>query len=167
MKKIALTQNKFALVDDDNYDWLNRRRWYAHHGQGDVFYAIRHTPRINGKRETVWMHRLILGLVARDEQVDHRDRNGINNQRANLRICTRSQNNQNGRKRKGSHSQYKGVYWHRRNRRWCAQIGINGRIIYLGSFHSEREAALAYNEAALKCFREFARPNILSGNICT
>lgn len=110
--------------------------------------------------ETTYMHRLILGLVPGDGQrVDHRDLNGLNNVRSNLRLCTSSQNLANGPRRVDNTSGYRGVGWDRQHRRWVAKIQVRGRTMNLGLFRSPEQAALAYDAAAREHFGEFARPN--------
>jgi len=150
MKEIVLTQNKVALVDDDDYNWLSRWRWHACR-YGGLWYAMRNS-RENGKWRKILMHRVILGdKVA--EITDHKDRNGLNNQRSNLRPCTRSQNTANSQRK--SRAGFKGVEQKSRNR-WRAMIGIKEGRKNLGSFKSPEEAAKAYDEAAIERYGEFA-----------
>lgn len=101
------------------------------------------------------MHRLILD-APKGMQVDHINGNGLNNRRENIRLCTHEQNSYNQQKPYGS-SKYKGVC--RKRGKWDAQIRASGKIIWLGSFATEDEAANAYDEAALKHFGEFAFTN--------
>lgn len=105
------------------------------------------------------MHREILGLMPEDPDVDHRDGEGLNNRRSNLRLVTNSQNNMNSQCRWGALSKYKGVSWHKRREKWQGRIKLNGKEIYLGYFDNEKKAARAYDEAAKKHFGEFARLN--------
>jgi hypothetical protein len=111
---------------------------------------------INGK--TVYMHRLILGACA-GEIVDHRDGNGRNNSRENLRLCTGTQNNGNRRRQKTALAQFKGVTFDKQTGRWKSQLTIHGRNHHLGRFNSQEEAAVAYNSAARVHFGEFALLN--------
>lgn len=94
-------------------------------------------------------------------KIDHQDRNMLNNQIENLRACTDSQNMMNRAPTKGSSSKYKGVSYVERNNNWRVQIMINYKTIKLGIFNNENEAALAYNEAAIKYHGEFAYLNII------
>ena len=160
MKEIKLTQNKVALVDDADFEWLNKFRWSAHK-DNNTFYAVRHTPRDkNYKQKTIKMHRLILGLLYRDRKlVDHRDGNGLNNQRDNLRICTHSENAQNKISRYGT-SRFKGVCWHKKDKKWQASIVFQGRTTYLGQFDSEVQAAKIYDKKAIELFGKFAHLNL-------
>jgi len=159
MKRIKLTQNKYALVDDADYDSLSKFKWYANK-LGHTWYAYRNTPRnINGKHKTICMHRQILGLKRGDGlQADHKNHYGLDNRRSNLRTCNHQQNDFNRRKVKGS-SQFKGVYWHKARMKWIARIKYNNEQRHLGYFDNELEAAKAYDTRALELFGEFAYLN--------
>ena len=154
MKKIKLTQGKFALVDDDDFEWLSQWNW--HYGNG---YAVRQSPRVRGKQRRIYMHREIL-QPPKGMQTDHINRTRSDNRRSNLRVCTSSQNQWNQHKIRGS-SRFKGVSWHKIGKKWQAQIIKNQKHIHLGRFDSEEDAARAYNKAALNYFGEFARLNVL------
>lgn len=105
------------------------------------------------------MHREILGIMDSKIKVDHKDRNGLNNQRSNLRIATYSQNASNCKGRAGSSSKYKGVSKLTTCRRWVAQIWKDKKKHYLGLFKTEKDAAIAYNKEAEKLHGEFAYIN--------
>jgi len=154
-KEIQLTQNKVAFVDDADFEYLNQYKW-CFNGR----YAIREI-RIGGKKRKILMHRIIVS-VPFGLEIDHINGNGCDNRRDNLRICTHQQNVRNCKKcMKDTSSKYKGVCWHKTNRKWQAYIGVNKKVIYLGYFIEEDEAARTYNVAALKYFGEFAKPNII------
>lgn len=155
MKTIALTQGAVALVDDSCWEDLSRWRWCVSKSQdGKRHYAVR-----RASSGIVWMHRQIVG-APENLDVDHRDGNGLNNQRGNLRAATRRQNSQNMvRSRAGKTSRFKGVSLSSGTTRWRATIKVDGRRIHLGYFIDEGEAARAYDAAALKHFGEFAAPN--------
>jgi hypothetical protein len=155
-KEIPLTKGAVALVDEEDYAWLSAYRWHAHGRR----YAARWANE-DGKRRLVYMHRQILG-TGPGEQTDHKNGDGLDNRRENLRFCTSAENLRNSRKYRrkgGATSRYKGVSWHRRGGKWqaCVQVGGKGR--HLGHFADERAAALAYDRAAVEHFGEFARPN--------
>ena len=159
MKLIELSKqgsNKgkyFAKVDDSDYEWLNKYRWCSSR-IGHTRYA--HGV-VNGRR--VIMHRFILGITDPNIDGDRRDRDGLNNQRSNLRIATRSQNATNKRKRKNSTSSFNGVNYSSERKKWCASITHKYKMIALGRFESEMEAAKAYDKKAKELFGDFANLN--------
>lgn len=153
MKEIQLTKGNVALVDDADYEWLNQWKWQTKTGK-NTLYATRTITIHNGKRITIWMHRLILGLTDPKTFGDHEDGNGLNNQRYNIRECTRRENNRNRRPEKGS---LKGVDIH--NNLYRARINNGHRSVHLGYFRDEISAAKAYNEAALEFHGKFAKLN--------
>jgi len=149
-----------ALVDDSDYKALSQHKWQAHKRPSGAWYAvrgIRDKHRERGKNITIYMHREILGISDNTKlRGDHRDRNGLNNQRFNLRICTQSQNLSNKVPRKSKTSRFKGVSFHKIGKEWKAQIQVNNRSIHLGLFKNEEDAALAYHKASEKYYGEFA-----------
>ena len=163
MKEIPLTQGKVAIVDDEDFDWLNRWKWCAHHNNYH-WYAVRKDC-TSKKGRTVRMHRAILehhGYNLHGLGVDHINHDGLDNRLSNLRPANQSQNNQNRYRAKGT-SRYKGVYWHSRYHKWVAYIRINSHGVHLGYFSTEEVAAKAYNRAAIKLFGEFACLNKIGG----
>lgn len=154
MKEILLTRGFVALVDDEDYERLAAHRWFIN----AYGYAMRNSPHpiIAKKRTPLYMHRDIAGLSRGDaRQVDHIDRNRLNNQRSNLRICTLAENSINRISSRNT-SGLKGVSWHGRDRVWRAQIEIGGTKIHLGSFQTPQDAYEAYCNAAKELHGEFA-----------
>lgn len=159
-KEIKLTQGYKALVDDEDFEYLSQFKWYI----SSRGYALHSAYDETGKKKPhVRMHRIVLErklgreLVA-GELPDHRDSNKLNNTRQNLRISTHQQNTRNRAKWKSS-SRFKGVSWRKSVSRWYSTIRVNDKLIHLGSFLNEEEAARKYDEQALIHFGEFARLN--------
>lgn len=150
---IPLTKGQFAIVDNYNYEWLNWWNWYAKESP-DTFYAVREDR--NGKY--IFMHREILN-VPKDMMTDHKNHNGLDNRETNIRICTNAENQYNRKKNKTKKSAYKGISWHKKDKKWQARIKHNRKSIYLGNFDSEIDAAKAYDAKALELFGEFAYTN--------
>jgi hypothetical protein len=148
MKYIKLTQGKQAIVDDEDFGWLNQWKWQTRKTPINC-YAHR-----TESRRTIIMHRLIMNPPP-EMQIDHINHDGLDNRRCNLRICTSSQNNRNQRPRKAS-SQYKGVSWYKDYGKWEAYIQENGKQKRIGYFNDEVMAAKAYDQKAVELYREFA-----------
>lgn len=144
MKKIKLSQNKFSLIDDEDFELVNQFKWCASENR-NTFYAQRGS-KINGKRKTIKMHRLIMGVDDPKIIIDHINRNGLDNRRSNLRIVTQSENNRNRRLSKNKFSsKYRGVY--RNRNRYFALMSINGHRLSLGYYDNEEDANKAYLKA--------------------
>ncbi len=158
MRQIQLTQGKYALVDDEDYEWLSQWKWHADK-KGNNYYAKRNFM-VEGVRKNTYIHRDIMN-PPKYMEIDHKNGDGLDNRRKNLRVCTKSQNAMNRKSQKYSTSIYLGVSWDKEKKRWRAIIKANGKTKKLGRFKTELEAAIIYNIAARKYFGEFARPNIL------
>jgi len=151
MKQIILTQGKITFVDDEDYLFLNQWKWQAQKG-ARTYYA-RRTDYTNRGKVSVTMHRLLL----EGKFIDHRDGDGLNNQRNNLRSCTRAENNRN--KKASGFCKYLGVTLKKQTNRWVARIMADRKAIHLGYFPNADLAAAAYDNAAIYHFGEFANLN--------
>ena len=154
MKKIPLTQGLFALVDDEDFEWLSQWKWWIQEA-GQTFYAVRGI-RKNGKLTVVLMHRLIIG--ARDEfLVDHKNGYGLDNRRFNLREATRAQNKINVHHlNRNNTSGVTGVGWYGRTQQWRAQITVNKKVKTIGYFDDKDDAIAARKENEKRYFGEYA-----------
>lgn len=171
MKLIPITQGQFAIVDDEDYEYLMQWKWSAVK-RGRTYYATRQTSRKikDKKRTTIYMH-TVVNKTPKGLLTDHKDRNGLNNQKDNLRIATSTQNAQNVSKGENCSSKYLGVYLLTINRKnktykyYTSSINFNKKRVLLGWFpyteEGEKQAALAYNEAAIKYNGAFASLNII------
>lgn len=156
MPEIALTQGKVAVVDHADIALVSLFRWYALADRRDG--RVRWYAHTKVFQSTVMMHRLVTG-APRGVVVDHRDGDGLNNTRSNLRRCTTAQNNRNRGAAAANSSGYKGVFRRSSTGRWQAQISVDNRSVYLGLFSTAEEAAAAYNDAARRFHGEFALLN--------
>lgn len=161
MKEIQLTQGQVAIVDDEDYEWLNQYKWCASYdSKANRFYAY---GWVNNKR--VAMHRFIMQVTDSKIDVDHRFHNTLDNRKSELRVCTTAQNGANSRKpNRESTSRFKGVSWcsGKRVKCWQAGLMVNGKTISIGRFQTEEAAAYAWNQEAIKRQGEFACLNTLS-----
>lgn len=155
---IPLSYDLWSLVDAVDYDALIGYYWMSDDSTGNL-YAYRTGPKPRYRKER--MHRVILNAPSGME-VDHINMDGLDNRRCNLRLATRPQNRWNRIKNSNNTSGYKGVWYHKRDHLWCAEIGASGGRHRLGRFASPIDAALAYDAAALQLHGEFARLNFPS-----
>jgi hypothetical protein len=160
MKQIPLSQGKFAIVDDEDFEMLSTHKWHAaKHKNKNVFYARTNIITPEGKKTTCSMHRIILMINTDTSVCDHKDGNGLNNCKSNLRTCNLFQNARNRCKHKNGISTFKGVYLDKRHGRYQSSIRVNGKNISQGYFKDQESAAIAYDNAAKKYFGDFARLN--------
>ena len=147
-----------VTVDSEDYPILSRYSWHLD-AKGYVV--------TNFCGTTVRIHRLILN-PSKDDQVDHKNRNKLDNQKGNLRLCDNTLNQANTVKReyvngRKTSSKYKGVHWRKDVKKWNARLSHKNKRIALGFFDSEEDAARAYNEKALEVWGEFANINNIEG----
>lgn len=149
MKIIKLTQNKICQVDDEDFELLSQIKWHANKSR-NTFYAK--------SSEYGPMHKFLLSPNNPKIQIDHIDGNGLNNQRSNLRLATNAENAANRGKttRANLTSKYKGVYYNKKTKKYYASVKKHGKVVFSKSFLLEKDAAIAYNKAALKYHGDFA-----------
>jgi hypothetical protein len=157
MREVKLLHGEIALIDDEDYERVSQYRWYAHNKKTDHTLYARSSMKIDGVFKTALMHRFIMNLQD-GERVDHRNRNGLDNQKSNLRRCTNQQNSHNSKFHKTEHntSRYKGICFLRNRNAWSARIVVNYKSIYIGYYKDETDAARAYDAKARELFGEFA-----------
>ncbi len=174
--EVPLTQGKVTIIDECDLDLVIDCKWS--YGNRNTPNAKKHRYNeesgyakqvilIDGKPKTIRLHRVIIerileGPIPEECVIDHINGNPLDNRRENLRLATFAQNAYNSEKQGNGNNPYKGVSlcndeW--RVKKWTAQICINGEHIRLGHFHTAKEAALAYNEAAIKYQGEYAKLN--------
>lgn len=157
MKLIPLTNiSRSAIVDDEDFEKLNAYKWRGEVSRRTIYACTGASmPPYNNH---YFMHELLitktLNLV-----IDHKDNNGLNNQKSNLRLATISQNKANGKAYSNNTSTFKGVTFRRERGTWRAQIRVNNKLHIIGCFHDKEDAARAYDKAALLYFGEFAKLN--------
>ncbi len=156
MAYIQLTQGKKAIVDAEDLAELSQYNWQFH--KKGYAYTTIYLGKIGDKYRgtTIKMHRLLTSCPV-DKQVDHKNGNGLDNRKSNLRICTATQNSYNRKVHKNNKSGYKGVGTQKND--YYVEIGFKGKRIYLGRYKDPVEAAKVYDKAAKKYHGEFARLN--------
>jgi hypothetical protein len=139
-KLLSLSQGKFAIVDDDKFDFLNGFKWWVVKSRNGVYY-----PGRMQKSRVVFLHHVICGFPLYLKQIDHINGDGLDNRKSNLRVVTPRQNNQNLHIHKMS--KFPGVSKFKRDDCWKSQIKINGKTHHLGYFEKEADAFAAYQFA--------------------
>jgi hypothetical protein len=152
MKYVELSQNKRAKICDCHYDLIKDFKWCVMGGKWGN-YAVR-AQRIGGKRKTVLMHRVIANLEDGVE-VDHKNRDGLDNRCSNLRAATSSQNKMNRGLQSNNTSGYRGIIWDSINKKWKVNIKVRGVVHWLGRYNDLNKAIEIRQEAEAKYFGEF------------
>jgi hypothetical protein len=161
MKLIQLRKDKFVKVDDEDFEWINKLKWYASPSTGSLFYAKRFDSN-KGERIAIFMHREILGKyqeINSSHIVDHINRDGLDNRKVNLRVCNRSQNSANTKLNKRNTSGFRGVTWDKEKKRWRATLMNNGKNFRLGRFKLKEMAALKCEGKLIEIYGEFVNLN--------
>ena len=156
-RRISLGEGKFTTVDQEDFYRFNIFNWCPRES-GPNNYVIRVISGHKNRTKIISLHREIMN-PPKGVLIDHRNGDGLDNRRGNLREATHSQNGCNSRKRTNTSSQFLGVYFNKTKRLWASSIKSHGKRIWLGYFKSEVDAARAYDRAAIKYHGEFARLN--------
>lgn len=151
---------KEVFIDKDDLKTIDRFNgtWFAKSDQCNMYAAM--SVGRKGKQKTIRMHRIIANCNENKLHIDHINHNGLDNRKTNIRMCTPAQNMKNMTSDRGT-SKYKGVSWRECYHKWVAQIGVDNKKVHIGHYSDEKEAAIAYNEAAKKYFGEFALLNVI------
>lgn len=156
-RRIYLGDDEWTLVEPADYYRLGHLKWHLKGSNRKKFYAVRDVKTGPGRTKMLSLHREIMNEPK--GVVDHKNGKSLDNRRANLRAATSAQNAQNRPKKQNTSSQFIGVCFHKRMRKWTVNISFKGRKRWLGTFDSEIDAAKAYDRAALKYYGEFAKVN--------
>jgi len=158
-RRIDLGEGQWTIVAPQDFYWLNNFKWCVV-GCDERMYAARVVRKIEfGRLKTVYLHRVIMS-APKGLLVDHRNNNGLDNRRNNLRLATHSQNMINRPKTKSpTTSRFVGVYFDKDRSKWVARIHLNNKCIWLGRLDNEIDAAKAYDKAAKQYHGDFARLN--------
>jgi hypothetical protein len=151
-KEIPLSNGGFTVVDDKDYEFISGWKWYR---RPDGYAAT--TVKI-GKSQK-FLHKFLMPTDP-GQEVDHINRNKLDNRRDNLRYVTKQQNQMNqGVQKRSKSSTFKGVTYHGKTGKWRAYIKKDGKGKFLGVFKTEIEAAKAYDQKALELFGQYAGTN--------
>lgn len=159
-KEIQLTKGQVVIVDDEDFERVNQYRWTAVSPrcyQQTMYWGIR-SERRGGKKISILLHRFIMN-APKGVMVDHKDRNTLNCQKSNLRLCTNAENQRNTPSKVTNTTGYKGVCLRKTDKKFTSGIRFNRKLIFLGSYSDPKEAAKAYDAKAKELFGEFAYLN--------
>lgn len=159
MKQLLTTSGDKVMVSDKDFKKVSSYRWSTLKSKNHSLLYARRTFCNGVSRKHVFLHRFILGITDPKVKVDHRDRNGLNCTRKNLRTCTHSQNLYNSKLRVNNTSGFKGVSWNKWHKAWMVKIRSQNNYVFLGYFGSRVTGAKVYDRAARKLFGRFARTN--------
>lgn len=153
--QIPLTQGQFATIDDEDADLILKYSWrICYCKRKKITYAV--SGQYSKECPILRMHRVILN-APKGVEVDHENRNGLDNRKQNLRLANPSQNHYNSKTPSSNKSGVKGVDWHKASSKWRAQIVVNKSILYLGVFSDIEDAKIAIHNARILNHGEFAR----------
>lgn len=158
-----IVENQTVLIDKEDAHFIHMRNWKAFKKPNGYYIKSSKTAKDRSVK-VLWLHRLIMGvndLNWKDSIVDHINGNTLDNRRSNLRIVTTSQNNVNSKVFKNNKTGFKGVDFKKSENKFRARISVNCTRIELGLFNTPQQAAIAYNNAAIKYYGDHAKLNII------
>ena len=156
--KLGGKTDEVMFVDNEDFERVNKYKWRLNQVIHSKYGLGRIEDKKTGKKRSVMAHRFVLNLEDK-LTIDHIDRNGLNNQKSNLRIATPSENQHNRGLNKNNTSGYKGVTFNKMAKKWQSQIRYEYKTLYLGCFENQKEAAVEYDKKAKELFGEFALLN--------
>jgi hypothetical protein len=159
MKELKLTKGYVAIVDDEDFEIVSQWHWSATKCCDKVY--ARRTQRYGNKKVQVYLHRYLMNIHLCDKTVfcDHKDRDTMNNQKSNLRVCTAAENQRNKTKKRNGMHKYMGVSAN--HKRFSASLSLNGKRVYIGTYDTQEEAAIAYNKKKIEVHGDFVNLNVL------
>lgn len=163
--KSIVASDLYAMVDDEDYERISKNRWFImrlYHCNTDILYARRYegSPK-KFNHKAILMHREILNVTQKNDKVDHKDGNGLNNQRENIRIGTHSDNMSNRKVSYKKEIKYLGVYFDKKYGNYRASLKKHGVVHSKRPFDTPELAAIAYNDLVLKYNPTYGRLNII------
>jgi hypothetical protein len=162
-RQIPLTKKLYAIVNEDQYEYLMQWYWFAKwERSAQCYYAARARHKEEqGAKGFVLLHRLISGAdrATAVSRTDHINRNSLDNRRNNLRVCSQAENLRNRAAPRANTSGFKGVSWHKKAGKWVARLVFEGKYHHLGLFTRAEDAAHIYDETVIRLHKEFAWTN--------
>lgn len=155
MKSIQLTRGQVAIVDDEDFEWLSKWKWHYNPRQytGPGYAERSAINPITKRNSTICMHRAIMGFP-KGKLIDHKNGNGLDNTRSNLRLATFSENSRHRKYPSTSTTGLKGVHRSSKNK-YRARIRMGGKLVSLGTFTNPEDAREAYLKKAKPLHGEF------------
>jgi len=162
LSKFGKNKGKYvALVNDEDYDYLMQFDWSAK-VESHTIYAYRNIYKDKVWVSSISMHRDLMKVTDPKIKIDHRDHNGLNCQRTNMRECTHADNMKNMISHKDGTSKFVGVSWFKKYSKWRAVIMKDGKQVFCGYHATAEDAARAYDKKAIELFGTFANFNFPS-----
>jgi hypothetical protein len=160
-KIIYGSKNEEIIVDDEDYDYLSKFNWNCYYFYARTFKRPKETNKLVG----FCMHNMIMKISSKTVFVDHINGNTLDNRKENLRLCSPTENCYNKKRSKNNTTGFKGVVYHKRDKKFQATVKFKGKTIYLGYFNTAEEAGEAYDKKALELFGEYSNTNFKTDKV--